>query len=295
MSSQHILPDGICIGPYRIDSCLGMGGFGISYLAEDRMEGKRVVLKENFPHSSAIRCSSTLRLQVKEGRHAEDFEWARQRFIREARLMHGLNHPGIVKVHRLFEALNTVYYVMSFVEGKTLEDMIEHHHISSSLTQKEVLDYLRQSLHILDYIHERFIYHRDIKPANLMLTPEGKIVLIDFGLARNFAADFQHTVMGTKCFYPPEQMDKDASHGPWTDIYALGATFYCLLLGEPPLISTIRCCCPENDRLAENSSLLSRFRRELLQVLDQALEPDAGQRLRSARECLKLLNGMEQY
>ena len=198
MSSQHILPDGICIGPYRIDSCLGMGGFGISYLAEDRMEGKRVVLKENFPHSSAIRCSSTLRLQVKEGRHAEDFEWARQRFIREARLMHGLNHPGIVKVHRLFEALNTVYYVMSFVEGKTLEDMIEHHHIASSLTQKEVLDYLRQSLHILDYIHERFIYHRDIKPANLMLTPEGKIVLIDFGLARNFAADFQHTVMGTK-------------------------------------------------------------------------------------------------
>ena len=184
---------------------------------------------------------------------------------------------------------------MSFVEGKTLEDMIEHHHIASSLTQKEVLDYLRQSLHILDYIHERFIYHRDIKPANLMLTPEGKIVLIDFGLARNFAADFQHTVMGTKCFYPPEQMDKDASHGPWTDIYALGATFYCLLLGEPPLISTIRCCCPENDHLAENSSLLSRFRRELLQVLDQALEPDAGQRLRSARECLKLLNGMEQY
>ena len=292
MSGQHLLPDGLCLGPYRIESYLGMGGFGISYLAENRSNGGKVVLKENFPHSSATRCSRTLNVLVEGGKHGEEFEWARQRFIREARLMHGLSHPGIVKVHSLFEALNTVYYVMEFVEGKTLEHLVEQDCISDSITQERALDYLRQSLDVLDYIHERFIYHRDIKPANLMLNPQGRLVVIDFGLARNFAADFQHTIMGTKCFYPPEQMDKEAPHGPWSDIYALGATFYCLLLGEPPLISTIRRFCNSTPKLAEDPVLSSRFRHDFLDSLDKALEPDASRRFKSAEEWRKRLNQM---
>ena len=124
-----------------------MGGFGISYLATDLQANKEVVIKENFPSSSASRCPKTQNVLPNSSKHVETFEWARQRFIREARLLAGLHHPGIVQVNSMFEALNTVYYVMSFVKGETLEDIVAKKGISKTISESETIDYLKQCLH----------------------------------------------------------------------------------------------------------------------------------------------------
>lgn len=283
---MRFLPEGLELGQFKIKHCLGAGGFGITYCAVDRKTGEELVIKENFPNAHVFRSPETLEVMISgDEESAEQFRWSRESFMREARVLSTLDHPGIVHVGVMFEALNTVYYTMNLINGTSLEDITEelsakNERVSPGL----VIDVLNQGLDILEYMHNRYVYHRDIKPANIMVDQAGKVILIDFGAARNFVADFSHTLMGTQCFYPPEQMDAMAKHGPWTDIYSFGATLYYMMTGDAPAMSTLRRYHDPNPKLNERESLRGLYPSKILMSIDKALEPEAASRFSSAAE-----------
>ncbi len=228
------LPIGTMLAEYRIDQLLGQGGFGITYLAYDTKLEKRVVLKENLPAGYASRQLGTS--QVYPQGKAENFLWATNNFINEARTLSEHNHPSIIKVYRAFEANGTAYFVMNHIQGQSLEEAED----TQSWSEDQLRRILIEILEALDYLHAQNLLHRDIKPANIMLNEEGQPILIDFGTAKQMFSERSQTITESAGYTPVEQMRSRGKTGPWSDLYALGGTFHKLITGEKPIRSLDR-------------------------------------------------------
>lgn len=258
--TSHLLPAGSRLqnGRYSIGKMLGQGGFGITYQGADVSLMRPVAIKEFFPAGSTRHHT---RLIPPTQLQQDGFLLARQRFIDEARLLSQFDHPGIVQVLDIFEENQTAYLVMELLQGQTLAARIAQ---PDPMDATEVLEVARKVLVALQLVHQAGLLHRDLKPDNILLAPEGRVVLIDFGSARQFAS--QHTVSHTRLvtpgYAPLEQYASMARFGPYTDLYALGATLLHALTGQIPPSA--------NDRLL--GSPLPTLPRNIPNSLAQALE-----------------------
>ena len=225
-------------GRYIIERVIGQGGFGITYYARHEMLEHSYAIKEFYISGFCSRNTSlhTVNLQ---GMQPEMYEKYKQRFVEEAKTVVSLEHPNIVKVVDIFEENNTAYMVMPFIEGVSLQKMVEK---NGTLPYELTVNYIGQLSNAVGYIHQKHILHRDIKPDNVLVTPDNKIILIDFGSARAFVNDQEqrHTSILTHGYAPPEQYNAVSKKGNYTDIYAIGGVFYFCLTGQIPTDATTR-------------------------------------------------------
>ena len=232
------LPQGALLGDgrYQILATIGRGGFGITYEAGDTRLRRRVAVKELFP-DAAVRHGQAV-LTPPHARPA--FRSARERFIREARVLARFTHPGIVRVYEVFEEHGTAYLVMERLGGRTLIDVLRAR--GEAFTEEEVLDVAVRVASALRPVHAAGVLHRDLNPSNVMLTEHGRIVLIDFGLARDFDPEqtMGMTQVVTPGYAPLEQYRGEGRFGPWTDVYGLAATCYRLATGRVPVAAMER-------------------------------------------------------
>ena len=272
---------------YTITRTLGQGGFGITYLATEDVTERRVVIKENFPAEFSMRNSTNQQAGPAGAARKENYDWALGAFLNEAKILTQLNHPNIVPVLTAFRELGTAYYVMNYIGGKPL-----HKAAPQQITEKWLLGILRPMLHALHYIHTlpEVLLHRDIKPDNILVTPEGTPILIDFGAARSVISTHTHSKVGTPGYSPPEQLSNTTAPGPWTDLYALGATCYYLLTGQnPPDYHDRMFAAPGSDLLVHRTELQKRFSPELLTSIDKAFALLPTDRWQSAQEWLNAI------
>ena len=220
---------------YRIDTVLGPGGFGVTYLARDLRFERDVAIKEYFPAEFAYREGSTTIRSSTRGSDQNYFEQGKRHFLDEARTLAKFRHEHIVRVLNLFEQYNTAYMVLEFEEGQSLKNWLRT--IGQRPTQAELDEILDPLLSALEVVHAKGMFHRDIAPDNIIIRPSGKPVLIDFGAARHFVREHSHTIgaIVKHGYSPPEQYTLDTKlQGAWSDIYALSATIYAGLVGAPP-------------------------------------------------------------
>lgn len=276
---------------YTIQSVLGQGGFGITYLAEEDVTERRVVIKENYPSAYSLRQTGSLTAAANGTANLEFYDWALNSFLNEAKVLTRLAHPHIVPVITAFRALGTAYYVMDHINGSPLHECAPP---ADRITEDWLLPVLRKLLGTLDYLHtlQKPLLHRDIKPDNILMTTKGEPVLIDFGAARHIIATHTHSRVGTPGYSPPEQMSTKATPGPWTDFYALAATCHRLITGENPPDFTDRMFDdPSTTLLAPRTELHGRFSPALLSSIDKAFAIPPTERWQSAKEWLNELNG----
>ena len=216
-------------GKFTVGRVLGEGGFGITYKGAHRDLGRPVAIKEYFPpHAQRVGTAISVSASLQAA-----FARERVSMLQEAQLLFGLRDPGIVQVYDAFQENGTAYIVMEYLEGRTLEERIRQ---AGRIPADEVQRLAQALGQALEAVHAQRLLHRDIKPANIMLTPEGRIVLIDFGSARAFQRNLtqRHTRIMTPGYAAPEQYSEEARFGPYTDIFGLGATLYHALTGAPP-------------------------------------------------------------
>ncbi|MDR1882220.1 MAG: serine/threonine protein kinase [Prevotella sp.] len=239
MESRELQPGTtLCGGKYTIERMIGSGGFGITYKAVQNGLNRTVCIKEFFLDGKCVRDTKekTVRLQSV---NQEVFEKYRQAFVKEAKMLVNLRHPNIVEVLDVFDENNTSCMVMPFIEGQTLQRLVER---NGMLDYEQAVNYLGQIANAVGYIHTQNILHRDIKPDNIIITPDYHAILIDFGSAREFVQDKTqaHTSILTKCYAPPEQYNAVSRKGSYTDIYSLGAVYYFAMTGKTPLEAATR-------------------------------------------------------
>ena len=231
------LPEGTVLkGTYRVVRFIGSGGFGCTYEAIQLGLDERVAVKEFFVRDFCNRDGATAHVTVGTESKRPLVEKLMRKFVSEAKTLSRIRHSGIVRVRDVFSENGTVYYVMDYVGGGSLADLISSR---GRLGESEALGYIRQISAALVYVHTRNILHLDIKPGNIMIDEGGKAVLIDFGAAKQYdeeKGENTSTLMGkTRGYAPLEQMDNNVStFQPATDIYALGATLYKMLTGVTP-------------------------------------------------------------
>ncbi len=238
MSEQYPLAlpvNTVLAGQYIIQGVLGQGGFGITYKAQDRMNGRTVAVKEFFPDSMATRVPGQTQITTYTGERGENFAYGKQCFLQEAEtLAQFIGNENIVRIYSYFEEYGTAYFVMDFIEGTSLDEFVKQH--GGKLTFDEAADILVPVMDALGAVHEKGIVHRDVSPDNIYITKDGTVKLIDFGAARQSLGDKSQSldVILKHGFAPKEQYMRRGKQGPYTDIYALGATFYYVLTGKRP-------------------------------------------------------------
>lgn len=235
-------------GKYRIVKPLGQGGFGITYLAEEMASPntavRKVAVKEFFMKDYCDRQGNHTQVTLGTQGNRDMVERYKQKFLKEARTIARFKHPNIVKVYDVFEENNTAYYVMEYLDGQSLTDLIQ---AQGPLSEQSARYYFNLLLSAVECVHESKVNHLDIKPSNVMLRSDGQPVLIDFGLAKNYdektGGQTSTTPIGvSEGFSPPEQYNAGgvSKFSPETDVYALGATLYYLLTGQVPTPSINR-------------------------------------------------------
>jgi len=261
---------------YRIISCLGQGGMGAVYSARHLNLNTTVAIKEMIPQP---------------GLDAHTLTQLRRQFQQEATVLAHLNHPHMVHVIDFFEEKGNAYLVMDFVEGKSLADRVIG---QRPLPEREVMTWAKQLLDALAYCHSQGVIHRDIKPQNIVIRPDGRAMLVDFGLVKLWDPSDPRTKtamrgMGTPEYAPPEQYDVDPGHtDPRSDIYSLGATLYHLLTGQSPPTATQRMTNPAS--LKAPRTLNPRLSIQIEQGILKAIEPQPGHRFQSAKEMAAALS-----
>lgn len=228
-------------GKYRIVSYISSGGFGCTYEAEHVLLGKRVAIKEFFVKDFCNRDERTCQVSVCTESKKDLVEKLRRKFIEEAVALSQLLHQNIVSVHDVFMENGTAYYVMDYIDGQSLHEIVNEH---GPLLEQEVLKYTKQIIDALKYIHSHHRLHLDIKPGNIMVDKIGNIKLIDFGASKQYDevnGENTSTLLGkTPGYAPIEQMGNTVkTFTPATDIYALGATMYKCLTGITPPEATV--------------------------------------------------------
>ena len=245
-NSLYLPPRGMLYNKqYRIGRVLGHGGFGITYLCYDINLKSKVAIKEYLPDQFATRDTKSATVMPYTGEKKEDFLYGKDRFREEAQVLRQFRHPNIIKVLNYFEALNTAYFVMEYLEGETLQRYVK---TKGKLTIEEALKIIIPLLDALEEIHSNNYYHRDIKPANIYMTKKLEPILIDFGAARQQVSGRSKslTAVLTPGYAPVEQYSTKGRQGAWTDIYAMSATVYKMITGETPPESQDRLLGEEN-------------------------------------------------
>ena len=232
-SYTNTLPLDSMLMEYHLISVLGVGGFGITYLARDTLLEKDVAIKEYFPAGDVARVEGGT-VTLTNTQRTDQYQWGLDHFLKEARTLAGFNHPHIVRVKRYFKAHGTGYMVMDYEDGESLKTYLEKHPFPPEATLKSLLALLLDGI---GRVHEKGFLHRDIKPDNIFMRADGSPVLIDFGSARQAIGGTQRTLTAlvTPGYAPFEQYTTKSEQGPWSDIYALGGVLFFAVTGEPPL------------------------------------------------------------
>ena len=226
-------------GKYRIISTLGRGGFGITYLAEQVLARRKVCIKEFFPKDYYKRDEGSDSISILSAGQVATMSRFKEKFLKEAQTIAALDHANIIHILDVFEENNTAYYVMEYIDGESLSEVVKRR---GALAESEAVEYVRQAASALEYLHERKIMHLDIKPGNIMLRrKDNRVVLIDFGLSKHYDEQSGEatstTPVGVSHGYAPMEQYKQGgvnTFSPETDIYSLGATLYYLLTGQRP-------------------------------------------------------------
>jgi serine/threonine protein kinase len=244
-ASLYLVPGTILSDKYLVGRVLGQGGFGITYLGWDLNLDMKLAIKEFFPQGLVSRLPGQSKVISYTGEIKNQFDFGLERFLREAKTLARFeDHPNIVTVRDFFKANNTAYMIMSYVEGLTLEKFLSQH--QGKIPFSKTLDIIMPVLDALREVHETGIMHRDISPDNILINKKGRVILIDFGAARQDMREKSKSlsVILKAGYAPEEQYRSRGKQGPWTDIYAAAATIYRCITGQVP---------PEAmDRLAED-------------------------------------------
>ncbi len=230
---KQALSAGARLQNYRVVRVLGVGGFGITYLAEHVTLDQQVAIKEYLPNDVAVREGATV--YPKSEAEREDFEWGLQRFLDEARTLSRFAHRNVVRVRDYFEANRTACLVMDYEDGEPLDALLERH---GTLTEVQLRRVLLPIVAGLKEVHAAGFLHRDIKPSNVYVRRSDESpVLLDFGAARQALGRKSKslTTVVSAGYSPPEQYESEGEQGPWTDIYALSALCYRALTGDVPI------------------------------------------------------------
>jgi serine/threonine protein kinase len=248
-SSLHLPPGTVLQGKYLLGYALGQGGFGITYLAWDNNLKLKLAIKEYLPQQLAYRTDANTVVKIYRTSLAKEFSYGREKFMEEAQTLARFNeHPNIVTVRDYFEANNTAYLVMNYHEGVTLQSYLESK--GGRIPVDQTLSIFMPVLDALKEVHAAGILHRDISPDNLLIDKTGRVILIDFGAARQAMGEKSKSlsVIMKAGYSPPEQYQSRGNQGPWTDIYAVAATMYRALTGHTPLEAI--------DRMAEDDLIV---------------------------------------
>ena len=283
----NALQEGAMLNEYRIAHVLGVGGFGITYLARDTLLEKDVAIKEYFPSGLVSRRpegSVTL-----TGPHAGgEYRVGLDRFLKEARTLATFAHPNIVRVLRFFQSNDTGYMVMDYERGTSLRAWLQEH---PQPEEEALLGLLGPLLDGIEKVHGTGFLHRDIKPDNIFIRANGEPVLIDFGSARQAIAAATHalTAMVTPGYAPFEQYGAGAEQGPWTDIYALGAVLFFAMTGRNPPDAIGRM---KSDRLLDElADASSRYSPRVIEAVRRAMALDEKERPQSIAQWRPTLLG----
>ncbi|AWB09906.1 TPR repeat-containing protein [Thermodesulfobium acidiphilum] len=264
-------------GKYRIEDVIIQGGFSFTYSAVQTMLDVKVAIKELFALGATRQGSVVI--------FDSDSSESIGEFLNEGRILARLNHPGIVKVLDFFEENNTAYLVMEFLEGESLSLLLNR---VGKIPENEALNYIKQVAQALKVVHDAGLLHQDVKPDNLVLTKEGRIVIVDFGSARQFIAEKtgNYDRIVTPGFAPLEQYGQRVRRGPYTDVYSLCANFYTLIKGFPPP--------PAPDRLQTLKELdLAGISPKIGRIISKGLEVNVNNRIRSMDELLAMIDEVE--
>lgn len=225
----------ILMGRYIIGKALGRGGFGITYLAYDITNRQRVAIKEYFPDSLSYRIPGTAAVSSYSNEKEEIYKSGSEKFYAEAKTLSRFNgNAHIINVKEFFYENNTAYYVMEYVDGIDLKKYTIQN--GGRLPYEKVMEILTPMLYALIIVHSMDVLHRDISPDNIYITKDGNVKLLDFGAARKIYGEQTNSlsVVLKQGFTPLEQYRRSGNHGPWSDIYSLGATIYYALTGIIP-------------------------------------------------------------
>jgi len=292
------LPADTVIGGYRVVRRISAGGFGVVYLAVDK-EGQQVAIKEYLPSALTVRDQGELVPHVAPEKLSL-YRLGLKSFFEEGRSLAQISHPSVVSVLNFFRQNETVYMVMNYLEGATLQDFIvtardlKKQKVFRESTIRSLFDEILRGLRI---VHQHKMLHLDLKPANIFITDDNKAVMIDFGAARevlNKEGNFTRP-MYTPGFAAPEMYRRDSTMGPWTDIYAIGACIYSCMWGYPPNDAPQRL---EKDRLALSlTRMRGVYSDNLIEVVEWCMSLDPLSRPQSVFALQKELSreGERQY
>lgn len=278
-------------GQYTIEGFLNSGGFGITYLAKDKL-GRTVVIKECFPNALARRTGTNV--HARSRKHTGDLQSFVEGFLQEARRLADLVHPNIVGVHQVFEDNATTYMAIDFINGKDLHDILDS--TDRAFTPGQVVILLKKMLRAVEFIHESGILHRDISPDNILIDQSGNPILIDFGAASEQIVRATRVLTGRRVvkdgYSPQEFYLTGAEQWPSSDLYALGATFFHVVAGKVPPESQRRLAMVAEGSPDPYEPLAGRFAGYppgFLEAIDQATRVMPRDRIQSATDWLEAI------
>lgn len=278
-------------GRYEIGAAIGSGGFGITYRAWDITLQKIVAVKEYYPAGLVNRIPGEKKVIIYSGNREKECQNGKIRYLEEARNMAKFNtHANIVNVYDFFEENNTAYIIMEFLDGKTYKEYIREN--GEKVEPEKAVEVTNAILNALDEVHSSGILHRDISPDNIFLCKDGKIKLIDFGAARFSSTEEERTrsIILKPGFAPPEQYQTKSKQGPWTDIYAVGATMYQAITGVKPPESVNRV---EEDTLVAPNKLCEGVSQNLNNTILRAMALLPELRFQTTKEFMEALNSQK--
>jgi serine/threonine protein kinase len=288
-SPRDSLPPGAIVGSYRIRRTVGKGGFSLIYLAVDEESGDEVLIKEYMPKKLACRTES-FGIAPVEDKHAERLIRGRKLFFQEVKALASLRHPNIVQVVGLFLANDAAYMVMQYERGKNLANYIQDR--KGGLSTSFLLKVFLPILDALSLMHARSILHLDVKPGNIHLRYGNNPLLLDFGAVQLMSEERPPRAQVITAGYSPvEQYYRDGRVGPWTDVYAVGASLRTCLEGKTPLTAMDR----HKGKILTSAKrqFRDRYPPYLLEAIDWAMEMDPERRPRNAGELLRLFKRPE--
>ena len=288
------LPVGYKLDHFRIDSVLGQGGFGITYKAWDEQLQQWVAIKEYLPGEFASRTANSLTVQPLTN-SSEFYRYGLDRFLEEARTLAKFKHQNIVRVSRYLEANGTAYLVMDFEEGESLSEYLKR--TAKPMPETALRQIFIPLLRGLGEVHRTGFLHRDIKPGNIYIRHNGEAVLLDFGAARQAVGEHSRSMTGivSAGYAPSEQYSTEGKRqGPWSDLYAIGATMYRCISGSTPIDAPSRrdsVYDDEQDPLRSATEIgAGTYSTELLSTIDWCMTLNYKQRPQSVQEVLKALD-----
>ncbi len=286
---ENALPVGTVLdNRYKIESVLGEGGFGVTYKAHDSELDYTVVIKEFLPQECAARAGDSVTVQARTNR-TDDYEYGLTRFIEEARTLAKFQHNNIVRVSNFVKSNGTAYFVMDYAEGEDLSDWLKKHEV---LNEDIILKIIAPILEGLGEVHKTGLMHRDIKPGNIFMRKKGGPMLIDFGAARQALGEHSKSISAiiSMGYAPPEQYSTHGKQGSYTDLYAIGAVLYKLIIGNVPIESSVRSHAKAEDEadplIPATEAGQGKASDWLLQLTDQLLNISAKNRPQTAEAVL---------